>query len=286
MAAHELTAEDAWCALCSARRCLSAGVADEPVAGIAFMADGSWRAPGAVSAEACDLLDCLGPLVAQPGRLVIGQLGQSLDGRIATQNGHSHYINDLASRVHLHRLRALVDAVVIGAGAAVADDPRLTVRHVDGPQPVRVILDPQARVPANSHLLCDGAAPTLQVVGDHISLPAPASGHVQRLRLPCDADAGFAPAMVLDAMAERGLSRVLIEGGGITLSRFLDAGVLDRLHLLVAPLLIGPGRPGLSTVAIDSLDDAWRPRARRFNLGPDTLFDLILDGSRRIAERA
>lgn len=286
MAAHELTAEDAWCALCNARWCLSAGVTDAPVAGIAFMADGSWRAPGAVGSEACHLLDCLGPLVAQPGRLVIGQLGQSLDGRIATQNGHSHYINDLASRVHLHRLRALVDAVVIGAGAAVADDSRLTVRHVDGPQPVRVILDPRARVPGNSHLLCDGDAPTLQVVGDHVSLPAPASGHVQRLQLPCDADAGFAPAMVLDAMAERGLSRVLIEGGGITLSRFLDAGVLDRLHLLVAPLLIGPGRPGLSTVAIDNLDDAWRPRTRRFNLGPDTLFDLLLAGNRRLASRA
>lgn len=276
MATHELTPEDAWRALCSARGRASAADADAPATGITFVADGTWRASSRVTPEARDLLDCLAPLVARSGPLVIGQLGQSLDGRIATANGHSHYINGLASRVHLHRLRALVDAVVIGAGAAVADDPRLTVRHVEGPQPVRVILDPKARTPGNGHLLRDGDASTLHLVGDHVSLPAPARGHVQRVPLPCDADAGFAPAMVLNALAERGLTRVLIEGGGITLSRFLDAGVLDRLHLLVAPLLIGSGRPGLSTVPIDSLEDARRPEVRRFSLGPDTLFDLVL----------
>ena len=72
------------------------------------------------------------------GLTVIGQLGQSLDGRIATPTGHSHYINGPAGIDHLHRIRALVDVVVVGAGTAVADDPQLTVRRVEGPQPAQI----------------------------------------------------------------------------------------------------------------------------------------------------
>ena len=82
--------------------------------------------------------------------LVVGQIGQSLDGRIATESGHSKYINGPAGLVHLHRLRALVDAVVVGVGTAIADDPQLTVRRVAGPQPARVVIDPKGRLRARS----------------------------------------------------------------------------------------------------------------------------------------
>ncbi len=75
--------------------------------------------------------------------VVVGQIGQSLDGRIATESGHSKYINGPAGLAHLHRLRALVDAVVVGVGTAIADDPQLTVRRVAGPQPARVVIDPE-----------------------------------------------------------------------------------------------------------------------------------------------
>src|SRR5215470_8306249 len=77
--------------------------------------------------------------------LVVGQIGQSLDGRAATATGHSHYINGTEGLDHLHRLRALMDAVVVGVGTAVADDPLLTVRRVAGPHPARVVIDPTAR---------------------------------------------------------------------------------------------------------------------------------------------
>ena len=87
--------------------------------------------------------------------MVVGQLGQSLDGRVATQTGHSHYINGPAGLAHLHRLRALVDAVVIGIGTALADDPQLTVRRVSGPQPVRVVIDPGGRLPPSARLLAN-----------------------------------------------------------------------------------------------------------------------------------
>src|SRR6202142_3907459 len=86
---------------------------------------------------------------------VIGQLGQSLDGRIATPTGRSHYINGPEAIRHLHRLRALVDAVIVGAGTVIADDPRLTVRLVEGPSPARVAIDPTGRLPATARIFAD-----------------------------------------------------------------------------------------------------------------------------------
>src|SRR5579871_1800085 len=101
---------------------------------------------------------------------VVGQIGQSLDGRIATAGGHSHYINGAAAIVHLHRLRALVDAVVIGVGTAIADDPQLTVRHAatgaDTPQPARVIIDLNGRLPENAKCLRDDGARRIVIQAD------------------------------------------------------------------------------------------------------------------------
>ena len=82
--------------------------------------------------------------------VVVGQIGQSIDGRIATVTGHSKYINGPAGLAHLHRLRALVDAVLVGIGTAIADDPQLTVRRVAGPSPARIVLDPRGRLPSDA----------------------------------------------------------------------------------------------------------------------------------------
>ncbi|MGJ7458884.1 RibD family protein [Halomonas sp. RA08-2] len=272
-----LSLEEAWQALLHAAHPPSPipGGEAAAVAGLRLSPAG-WQAERPVSPSARDLLDCLLPLATRAGRLAIAQLGQSLDGRIATESGHSHFINGPQSLVHLHRLRALVDAVVVGAGTACEDDPRLTVRHVAGPHPVRVILDPSGRVTPDRLLLRDPEAPTLHLHGEGAWPEGPAGDHVQRLALPLVAG-GFAPASVLDALAERGLGRVLIEGGGVTVSRFLEAGVLHRLHLLMAPLLIGSGRPGLAMTPIDTLHQARRPASRTFPCGDDTLFDLVLD---------
>ncbi|MDR5897973.1 RibD family protein [Halomonas vilamensis] len=227
--------------------------------------------------DATDLLDCLTPLISRKA-WVIAQLGQSLDGRIATESGHSHYINGHESLVHLHRLRALCDAVIIGAGTASADNPQLTVRHVSGANPVRVVLDPRGRVPPALTLFQDDATLTLHLVGPEISLPAPAP-HVRRQSLPLTANGQFSPAAVIAHLKALGYARILVEGGGVTVSQFIEAGVVERLHLLVAPLLIGSGRPGLTMTPIDTLATALRPRARRFACGDDTLFDLCLRGT-------
>lgn len=199
---------------------------------------------------------------AAQGPLTIGQLGQTLDGRIATVTGHSHYVNGPEALDHLHRLRALADAVLVGAGTAIADDPALTVRRVAGDNPVRVILDPRGRVPRDRRVFTDDAAQTLVAGGPDLPIaPTP--------------DGDLAPRAVLDALAARGLPVVLVEGGADTLSRFLAAGCLDRLHLMVAPTLLGSGRPGIALPEVVAMDQARRFEARTYPLGADTLFDLV-----------
>ncbi|MPV89784.1 GTP cyclohydrolase II [Georgenia ruanii] len=221
------------------------------------------------------LLDRYGPLVAAGPRLTIGQLGQSADGFIAARSGDAEFVTGADDREHLHRLRALVDAVVVGAATVVADDPRLTVRAVTGVSPVRVVLDPSARVPAGSRVLTEADAATLWCVGPDAGVPGGLAGHVEVVRLPVGPD-GFAPATVLAALHRRGLGRVLVEGGGRTVSSFLAAGRLDRLFLTTAPLLIGDGVPGIRFTGSDRLADALAAPVRRFVLGPDicTEFDL------------
>jgi riboflavin-specific deaminase-like protein len=232
-----------------------------------------------LSAAARTLLDIFEPLVLPPGPLAIGQLGQSLDGRIATESGASHYINGEAARIHLHRLRAIVDAVLIGVATLNADDPQLTVRHVAGRNPVRVVLDPEGRADPRCRIFHDGQAPVLHVrrAGGPAGANLPAG--IDTLELPAQEGLGLHPAALLAALAGRGLTRVLVEGGGLTVSRFLQAGVLQRLHLLVAPMLIGSGRPGLCLPPIDTLDRALRPPCRVFACGEDSLFDLALAAS-------
>ena len=199
---------------------------------------------------------------------VIGQLGQSLDGRIATPSGHSNYINGPEAILHLHRLRALVDAVVVGAGTAIADNPRLTVRLVKGPNPARVVIDPAGRLPPTARLFDDdGAGRFVVQAGD---LPRPAGVRAIQLER---CNGRLDPHAIVAALAKHGLRRLLIEGGGRTVSAFLSAGALDRLHICVAPLLIGSGPLGIALPPIDRLDGALRPEVSIHRLGGDVLFD-------------
>lgn len=238
-------------------------------------------APLSDDARALQLLQLFRPLVSPlpPSRsmTVVAQMGQSLDGRIATVTGKSRYINGHDGLVHLHRLRAVSDAVVVGSGTASADNPRLTVRLATGPNPVRVVVDRHRRVPDSHHLFTDGNAPTLRLVagnGRPPSLPGSITGGVQEIACLKDGDGPVDPAAVLNVLAKLGLQRVFVEGGGQTVSTFLTAGLVDRLHVLVAPMIIGSGQPAFSLPEIDSLCDALRPDARMVNLGSDMLFDL------------
>ena len=245
-----------------------------------------WETSAPPTPAARDLLDLYVPLTRGPD-LVIGQLGQSLDGRIATVSGKSHYITGPEDIRHLHRLRALVDAVIVGAVTVALDDPELTVRKVKGENPVRVVLDPDGRLGQDRRLFSDGAAPTLvarrapgddpEAARDGADDPeAPGDGPMEVLTIPASGGEGFEPGAVLEALRARGLRRVLVEGGGVTVSRFLEAGVLDRLHVTVAPILMGSGRPGITLPPIETLDQSLRARCRHVPLGDDLLFDLDL----------
>jgi riboflavin-specific deaminase-like protein len=240
---------------------------------IAWAPDSGWRVAGPAQGEARALLDLYLPLLSrQPGEtLTLGHLGQSLDGYIATTRGESCFVTGPENILHLHCLRALCDAVLVGAETVAADDPRLTTRLVPGDNPVRVVLDPRRRLPVERRVFQDGAAPTLLVCAEGQAGPGHL-GQAEVLAVPAHQGRLRLDALVA-ALHRRGLRRLFVEGGGLTVSSFLGAGLLDRLQVAVAPLLIGAGRRGLSLPALDALGDCLRPPCRVFRMGADILFD-------------
>jgi riboflavin-specific deaminase-like protein len=208
--------------------------------------------------------------------VTVGHLGQSLDGFIATHNGDSQFVTGHANIVHLHRMRALCDAVIVGAGTVAADDPQLTTRHVEGPSPLRVVFDPARRLAKRYRVFHDDTAPTLYACAR--TLVRDGETHVGCASvMGLETDGGDADVVALvRALRARGCSRIFVEGGGVTVSAFLEANLLDRLHVAIAPLFIGDGRPAVRLPARQMLRDCLRPRYRVFRMGGDVLFDCDL----------
>ncbi len=208
--------------------------------------------------------------------ITLGHMGQSLDGFIATQSGDSRYVTGDENLRHMHRLRALCDAVVVGAGTVAADDPQLTTRQVTGPSPLRVVIDPMARLASGYHVFQDGAAPTLYVyVKRYVSGSAPTAGQAEVLGVG-EGPQGPNLVEIIAHLRQRGCARIFIEGGGVTVSAFLEAALLDRVQVTVAPMFIGSGRPGFRLPATPRLSDCARPGYRVFRMGGDMLFDCDL----------
>jgi len=226
---------------------------------------GDWT-PGETQA-----LALYGPLTGRDTEMhVIAQIGQSLDGRVATETGDAKDVSGHDGLLHLHRLRALADAVIIGVKTALHDDPQLTVRLVDGSNPARVVIDPDGRLPNNARLLQDTSV--RRIIVQSVDRARPAGVDVIRLpRAPW-----IAPADILAALKDLGLKHILVEGGSITIAQFLAANLLDRLHVAVAPLLIGSGPQSLTTLPVGTLSQALRPQTQVYSLGSDVLFDCAL----------
>ena len=252
---------------------------------LTWQADLGWQLKGHWSTQAQELLDLFKPLLdLRPAGAawVIAQLGQSLDGCVATRTGDSSFINGSENLLHLHRLRAVCDAVIVGAGTVAADNPRLTTRRVPGPHPTRVLLDPQlglAGCVETAHVFTDGQAPTLWLCDARWRDDAVAQVGADRVLavsglLQDDATPNLAQAVT--ALQARGLTRLFVEGGGVTVSRFLAQRCLDRLHLAVAPIIIGNGRPGLRFEGPARLSECARPHCCVYRMGPDHLWDLDL----------
>ena len=220
----------------------------------------------------------LAPPAAPDGCRVVGRLAQTLDGRIATASGSSRWIGGPGDILHTHRLRALCHAVVVGAGTVRHDDPLLTTREVAGPSPVRVVIDTDRRLSAEYRVFGEGP-PTLLACAE--DAPGPQRhGRAEVLRLPRAAAGGITPAVLLRALAARGLSRIFVEGGGLTVSRFLAAGCLDHLHVTVAPVLLGSGIPAFTLPEVPRIADGLRFTWRVHEIPPDILLDIPLHRAR------
>ena len=247
-----------------------------------------WLMKGNWSVAARSMFDLYQPLLelGNGQRYVIGHLGQSIDGRIATSSGDSCFINGRQNLIHMHRLRALCDAVLVGAATVVADDPQLTTRLVPGPHAARVVLDPSMRLTPSHRICSDDRSPTLlaryspAVAGRTHPAPFP---DVQSTQAYCGraeiiaasrSAEGIDLASLLDALAARGLHAILVEGGGITVSRFLEQRLLNRLQIAIAPVIIGSGRHGLQLPEVLALSDCLRPSCRHHPMGDDMLWDL------------
>ena len=204
---------------------------------------------------------------------------QSLDGRIATCTGDSQWIGGPASLRLAHQLRADHAAVLVGVGTVLADNPRLTVRLVDGPSPSRIVVDSRLRLPLASGLLVDGAAPTCVA-----TTPAAPTERVQAVRelgaevLVVDPDERGQVDLrrLLACLAtERGLDSVLIEGGGGVITSALRQRVVDRLVVCIAARLIGAGVPAVGDLGVTRLHEAPGFVHARFRLLED---DVIFEG--------
>jgi riboflavin-specific deaminase-like protein len=196
-----------------------------------------------------------------------------LDGRIATHNGDSRGLGGSPSLDHLHALRARVDAVLVGIGTVLADDPRLNVRRCAGSSPARVVLDARGALPASARCL-DGADGARRIVfrGADRGGPDLPSG-VEIVPLPAP-EGRFDMRQVVEKLSSFGFGSVLIEGGACIVSRAIDSGLVDRLHLMVSPVILGSGRNGLDLTPIDQIRDARRPPTEVIPLGDgDVLFD-------------
>lgn len=201
---------------------------------------------------------------------------QTLDGRIATRSGDSQWISGPESLRLAHELRASHDAVLVGAGTVRADDPRLTVRLAQGPQPLRVVVVGSSPLPDRPAVL-DGSVPTLLAVtpgaGDGIRGPLPDGTEL----LPVDVDpqGRVDLADLLERLAARGVGSLLVEGGARIITSMLRERLASRLIVSVAPRVVGRGIEAVGDLQITRLADALGfGRFRSWRLGDD----LILDG--------
>lgn len=226
------------------------------------------------------LLEFYLPVLGNPADCsqVIAHLGQSVDAQIATDSGDAFFVTGDENRKHLHRLRGLCHAVIVGAKTIIADDPRLTTRAVSGQNPVRVVIDPDVRLPISTGVFNDQASQTLVLFDERIAIEDPAilpesSDSLEYIPLQF-VNRTLPAATVIEALANRGLTRVFVEGGGVTVSHFLNQGCVDRLQIATAPVLVGKGRAALQLPGVDCMANAIRPPYRLYRMGDDVLWDF------------
>lgn len=205
---------------------------------------------------------------------------QTIDGRIATRTGHSQWVSGDASLHLQHELRAAHDAVLVGVGTVLADDPRLTVRLCEGRSPLRVVVDSRLRIPLRCNLLGDGAAPTLVATtarADARRVRAVRARGAEVRVLPATADGSVDLVALLGALGDRGVRSVLVEGGAKVITSLLRERLVSRMVVCIAPKVIGSGIEAVGDLAIRRLGDALLlERASVRLLGGDVIVEGTL----------
>nr|MBX2825392.1 RibD family protein [Gammaproteobacteria bacterium] len=186
----------------------------------------------------------------------ISHFAQTLDGRIATHNGDSRWVGNQENLLHAHRMRALCDAILIGANTLRRDQPRLTVRHVKGDNPLRVVIGNGAV--CDNHECDDGM---LHIQTRHS--PGTCNANCAHLSVPSAGDTLDCPA-ILQALYQRGIQSVYIEGGARTTSAFLQQQMIDQVQVHIAPRILGSGLSGFALGKIDAMNQAMDFRNPRF----------------------
>jgi diaminohydroxyphosphoribosylaminopyrimidine deaminase/5-amino-6-(5-phosphoribosylamino)uracil reductase len=200
--------------------------------------------------------------------LVVLKLATSLDGRIATRSGESRWITGEAARAFGHLLRASHDAIAVGSGTVLADDPELTCRlnGLEDRSPVRVVFDRRGRTPPGAKLLT-GKPPTW-IVGRNVKNAS------QNIEIVANPDSGHWLSEALAKLGAAGLTRILVEGGATLATAFLKAGLVDRIYWFRAPTVIGgDALPGIAPLAVDRLADSVGLRC----VGSRTLGNDVLE---------
>lgn len=195
---------------------------------------------------------------------VVLKVAQSLDGKIALRNGKSKYITFPDSLKLVHELRAGYDAVLVGAGTVREDDPELTVRLVEGRSPVRIVLDGalssrlDARVFEGGRTIVFYASSLKKTAAVRTKISKLAAKGVELIALPSGRNGRISAGAVLKRIAGLGLASVMVEGGAGVFSQFIESGMADKIHVFVAPKIMGDGKTFSDGIKLKRLADAVR----------------------------
>ena len=215
------------------------------------------------------ILNILLPILRKNKKLVIAQIGQSIDGRIALNNGNSHYINNPKSIIYLHCLRSISDAIIVGSNTIKKDDPLLTTRKIKGTNPKRIIIDGSLSLNNKYKIFNDGNENIIFTKSNkNIRLN---NSTIIRLK-----EKNFTKNLITQIKKLK-YTNILVEGGSKTISELINNKYIDILQIMIAPILIGSGINSLNLKEISNLNKAIRPKHNFNELENEIIVNLFLN---------
>ena len=215
------------------------------------------------------ILNILLPILRKNKKLVIAQIGQSIDGRIALNNGNSHYINNPKSIIYLHCLRSISDAIIVGSNTIKKDDPLLTTRKIKGTNPKRIIIDGSLSLNNKYKIFNDGNENIIFTKSNkNIRLN---NSTIIRLK-----EKNFTKKLIRQIKKLK-YKNILVEGGSKTISELINNKYIDILQFMIAPILIGSGINSLNLKEISNLNKAIRPKHNFNELENEIIVNLFLN---------